>query len=57
MTAHTSIRYTQDNTGIVLAPEAQVLSGLEEVLAAVQAATGVPYERHLHGGTNEGRSW
>ena len=34
-------RYAQDNTGIVLAPKAQVVNGLKEVLAVVQAATGV----------------
>jgi hypothetical protein len=34
-------RYAQDNVGIVLAPKAQVVDGLRDVLAAVQWATGV----------------
>ncbi|HTU64714.1 MAG TPA: hypothetical protein VMF52_02085 [Steroidobacteraceae bacterium] len=34
-------RYAQDNTGIVLAPKSVVIAGLSEVMAKVQAATGV----------------
>jgi hypothetical protein len=34
-------RYAQDNTGIVLAPKSVVLAGLRDVLAEVQAATGI----------------
>jgi hypothetical protein len=34
-------RYAQENTGLVLAPKITALDGLQGVLAAVQAATGI----------------